>query len=411
MTLAATAAAAKAKQPAASPLNPGAARLSVRTFHEAVALAWGRLPQRDVLAARENRAAARYAAGSALTPNAPVAAGSYINDKIAGSNYNYITSQVELSTPVWLPGEGTATQRLAQSEDATVAADAEALHLQVAREVLDLATKATLAANDRDVAARRLATDRALAADLQHRFATGESSQSDSLAAQGEALTAEINLSQAEAQLRSAEIAFAAIVGTPQIPTLETPAAARVARPLPELLAAHPRLAAAQRAIEAAQANARLVRIQNRDDPEIGLEGINEKQPGTRWDTRFGVTLRFHFATEARNAPLRAAAEEQLTQAVARAAIARREVLANLQQADAMLAGFQKAEAAARRAAEDWERRRTQLEHAWRLGELPFVEYVRANAAALDATLARERARTSLNAAYLQRELAAGILP
>ena len=388
--------------------TPPAATLSL---HEAVARAWARLPQRDNLAARQNRATARYVVGSALTPNAPSANGSYVNDKIAGSNYNYLTSQVELSTPVWLPGEGTATQRLAQADSAAVYADADATHLQLAAEVLDLATKAALALNNRDVAARRLATDRSLANDLAHRLAVGESSQSDALAAQAEASSAEVALGEAEGQLSSARIALASVLGVEQIPALDVPAGARTLRPIDDMLAAHPRMVAADRAIEAARANLRLVHIQDRDDPEIGLQGTNEKQPGTRWDTRFGVTLHFHFATEARNAPLRAAAQETLTQAEVSAAVARREILAGLQQAETMLAAYQRSAAAAERAAADLEKRRGQIERAWRLGEMPFIELVRANALALDAVLARDKARTSRSAALLQLQLAQGQLP
>ncbi|HQT77720.1 MAG TPA: TolC family protein, partial [Rhodopila sp.] len=81
------------------------------TFHEAVARAWDRLPQRQNIGAQRNAAAAQYIAGSALFPNAPSLTGSYINDNMLGSANDFITSQVELSTPIWLPGEGTATQQ------------------------------------------------------------------------------------------------------------------------------------------------------------------------------------------------------------------------------------------------------------------------------------------------------------
>jgi hypothetical protein len=42
-----------------------------------------------------------------LFPNAPTATGTFANDRIAGSDYGHVTSQVELRTPIWLPGEGT----------------------------------------------------------------------------------------------------------------------------------------------------------------------------------------------------------------------------------------------------------------------------------------------------------------
>ena len=169
-----------------------------------------------------------------------------------------------------------------------------------------------------------------------------------------------------------------------------------------EAIATHPRLAAAEQAVAAARANARLVDIQDRDDPEIGVQGINEKQPGTRWDTRFGVNFTFHFATEARNAPRRAEAEQAVTEAIVRATLVRRDIEVAFAMAMAMRDGAQRASEAADRAAAALRRRRGQIERAWRVGEMPFIELVRANAQALDSDLARSRARTGLQAAQLR---------
>jgi len=176
-------------------------------------------------------------------------------------------------------------------------------------------------------------------------------------------------------------------------------------------LARHPRIAAAERSLAAAQASARQVRIENRDAPEIGVQGINEKQPGSRWDTRFGVVLRLPFATDTRNAPRRAAAEQATTQAAVQLALTRREVLAGVRQAEAVLAGAERGTVAAARAASELERRRGQIDRAWRMGEMPLVEVVRANAVAFDAGFARDKALTELSAARLRLQLAEGVLP
>ena len=399
-------AASLAKAPRPLPAEP------TQSLHDAVAAAWDRSPQRQDFAARQAVAAARSVAGHALVPNAPMANGTYVNDRIAGSNYDYITTQLEVSTPVWLPGEGTATVGVAAADANAGSAATEAAHLALAGQVVDLATQAALAANARDLALRRLATNRALAGDLTHRFQTGESSQSDLLAAQAEADSADLDLQTAQAKLAAARLALSAVTGTPLLPRLEAPALPFVAAAAAgDPLASHPRVIAAERAVEAAAANARLVQIADRDDPEIGLQGINEKQPGTRWDTRFGVTVHFHFATEARNAPRRAEAEQAVTQAAVQLALARREVTAGIGQARAILAGADGAAAAAARAAASLETRQGQIERAWKLGEMPLIEVVRSNALAFDAAYARERARTELAAARLQLSLAEGRLP
>jgi len=380
------------------------------SFHDAVAAAWANLPQRHEFAARQGNAAAKYTAGSALFPNAPYVNGTYFNDKALGSNYNYNTTQIELGTPVWLPGEGTATQKTAQADSTAVMAEIEAAHLALSAQVLDLVAQATLAVNARDVAARRLATAAALAVDLAGRLRVGESPQSDALAASADAAASVVTVSGAEAQLGVARAALAAVVGADFLPRLDMPGSTSQSKAA-DALATHPRVAAAERAVAAAQASAKLVQIENRDNPEIAFDGINEKQPGTRWDTRFGVVVRFPFATEARNAPRRAAAELANSQAQVQLALARRDVLAGIRQAQALLAGAERGNVAADRAAGELEKRRGQIERAWRMGEMPLIEVVRANALAYDAEYNRDKARTDLAAARLRLRLAEGVLP
>ncbi len=395
-------------RPAQAAKPPAPPRIEAApSFQDAVAAAWASLPQRQNFAARLNTAAARYASGGAWFPNAPYASGAYVNDRIAGNNYNYETAQGNFATPLWLPGQGTATQATAAADAAAAGAAANAAHHALALELLDLAAQATTAVNTRDVEAKRLKTAEALAASAAERFKVGEGSDSDALAAAAQAAAVRVALSGAEAQVEAARASLAALTGREAIPRLTLP---------PALLSSgvagvHPRVAAAQRAVQAAEANARLVRIGNRDNPEIGVEGINEKQPGTRWDTRFGVTFRLPFATEARNAPLRAAAEQQLTQAQVQLALARRQVLAELRQAEAELAAAKQGAAAAEQAAAQWTKRQGQIGRAWRLGEMALIELVRADALAFDAELARTKARTGLDAARIRLWLAQGAVP
>lgn len=387
-----------------------AARPAMRapSFREAVEAAWSRLPQRQNFVALRNVAAARYAAGSALFPNAPYATGTYIDDRGLGSHYNYITTQGEVATPIWLPGEGTATQNAALADASTALAQSRSAHLVLAMDVLDLTTRAAYAVNTRDVAERRLKTAQALARDIANRYRVGESSQSDALAADAAAASAQATLSLAQAQLAAAVTRLGSVTGMNAIPRLWEPMAAH---PVAAMLAAHPQIVAAERTLAAAQAKARLTWIENRDSPTIGLEGINEKQSGTRWDTRVGVVFRLPFATQARNAPLRAAAEQAVTRAAVQLDLTRRTVLAGIREAQAMLAGAERGSVAAARAAAALDRRRDEIERAWRLGEMPLIELIRANALAFDADLARDKARTTSAAARLRIRLAEGVLP
>ena len=391
---------------------PSSAELS---FTAALDLAWQRLPQRNLIVAQQATAQTHYDAGAALFPDAPAATGTYVNDKIAGSNYNYITSQVEVSTPLWLPGEGTATQQAASAQTAAIAAEAASAHLALAVQLLDLVERGTLATGAEAIAVRRLATAKALAADAQNRFQTGEGAQADALAASAEAAAAQASLLDAQAQVKTAQAALAVVTGDPRIPRLApvpTINGARMSRPTgADAIEQHPQVRAAEQQVAAAEANARLVAISNRQDPAVGVQGINEKQPGTRWDTRFGVVVHFYFATEGRNAPRRAAAEELVTRAEVALEQTRRAVLASVRQADAASAAAAAADKIVAQAADEQERRRGMIERAWRLGEMPLIEVVRADAAASDAAFTATRSRTTLAAARLRLVLAEGRLP
>ena len=123
------------------------------------------------------------------------------------------------------------------------------------------------------------------------------------------------------------------------------------------------------------------------------------------------MVLRFPFATEARNAPRRAAAEQAITAADVQRALARRDVAAGVRAAQAMLAGAESGKAAATRAARELDKRRGQIERAWRSGEMPLIEVVRANATAFDAEFARDRARIDLGTARLRLLIAEGEIP
>ncbi len=393
-----------ARSPVISPAGP-------LSLHDAIEAAWVRLPQRPDFKARQQVAAARNFAGGALFPNAPSVTGTFVNDRILGSNYNFVTSQGQLSTPIWLPGEGTASQKAARADNDAIGAEAEAVHLALAGQILDLASQAVLATDTRDAARRRLAASRALAADLGRRFRIGESAESDALAAEADAASVSIILINAEAQLASIRLTLASATGIDVVPRIAAPAPLALSLESDSAFASHPRIVATELAVATARAKSQLTRIQNRDSPEIGVQVTNDKQPGTPWDTRVGVVFRLPFATEGRNAPLRAAAEQMVTQAEVQRVIARREVVASVRTAQAVLVASERAIVEAERGAGVLDRRRGQIERAWRMGEMSLIEVVRANALAFDAELARDRARTSRDTARQSLRIAEGMVP
>ena len=149
------------------------------------------------------------------------------------------------------------------------------------------------------IADQRVHTARELEADVARRERAGEVAALEHDLIRGEFLDAQAKARERRAELATARTNLVAITG------LNIPAAS-----LSEPLAAgqdpdaHPRLQAAARSIQAAQAAFRLALIANRDSPEIGVvAGRNRDIRGTEYDTTIGLRLKPLFATDARNAP------------------------------------------------------------------------------------------------------------
>ena len=149
----------------------------------------------------------------------------------------------------------------------------------------------------------------------------------------------------------------------------------------------------------------------DRDDPEVGIEGIHEKQFGSPWDNRVGVMLKVPFGSTARNLPRIAAATARLNTAEARLLQQRRLVAIGLQQALARLRAARANRSAAATVARELDGRAVEVVRAWHVGEMPLIEATRAQTAAFDADLAARRASTMLQAAQWQVALAEGVLP
>jgi len=111
-------------------------------------------------------------------------------------------------------------------------------------------------------------------------------------------MEAEIALGERRASLEGARLAFRTLTGLePDVAALNEPEPPPAAGAPP-----HPRLAEADSAVAAADANRRLMLVQVRDSPEIGLLARTSREIGSsQYDNRAGLQFRFPSATEARN--------------------------------------------------------------------------------------------------------------
>jgi len=374
-------------------------------MREVLENAWSKSAEIVALEVRRAEIIARKRAAGRLTPGPPSLGIGHLNDYATGDD-GYREYDVELGTPIWLPGEGTASRNLADKELARLQAQLALARLSVAGEVRAAYWSVQIGEGSVDLARRRLQAARALQADVDRQVAAGQVALADLLLAKGESLEAQSILSEQEAALTEARLAFQALTGTPSPTDFAEP------EPADRSFEQHPQLVALRNTVDVAEANTRLIRIQDRDSPEVALLGVIEREfYNDPYDKRIGVRVTIPFATEGRNAPRRAASEAEHTQALAELQTAERQVRAEVGRAEADLASAQERTALADERHRAFAERLMLVERSVRVGETSFVELVRARAAVFEADIARLRSEIAVMQARSRLNQALGLVP
>lgn len=282
-----------------------------QSLHDFVEAAASRNPDLAGLAARRDAIAARRMAADALTPGAPIFSGSYLTDQLI-RNRQQRELQIGVSTPIWLPGEGSAARALADAEADRAASQVAATRLKLAGQVRDGLAGFALAQAELALAERRLRDARATESDIDRRARAGDASEADLLLARAERLAADGELRDRQVAVKQSRLAFQTLTGL-------QPLAAALREALAAVAAAQdPRLGEARDAITMARANQNLAGIQLRDSPEIGVVARRSRDAlGSFYNHSIGIEMRIPFATDARNRPRQTAAQAELTEATA----------------------------------------------------------------------------------------------
>ena len=377
-----------------------------QALRPAVEGAWVLNSELAGLAAKRETILARRRAAAGWFPGPPAISLSHTTDQLI-ENKRFRSTEGELSVPLWLPGEGTATEQVADSDLLNLDAQLAALKLRLAGEVREALFAVALAQAEAATAESRVRTARLLQADVDRRQRAGEVAELDRDLVKAELLEAQSKSEEKRAAATAAEASFAALTGirVGKLP-LDEPLA--VAPPVD----VHPRLQAALRAVDAAHAAVRLAIISNRDSPEIGIvAGRNRDIRGPEYDNAIGLRLKIPFSSEGRNAPRRAQAQAQLTAAEAEYASTRRQIAAGLAAGQQALATAQaqvplaEARLRALRQAQD------KLQRSYDAGEIGLADLLRNRTSLYDAEAAAAASRLNLLRARGRFNQAAGLVP
>lgn len=370
--------------------------------------AWAIYPSGRTLAAKEEQVAASRTAAETLFPGAPKIALAHRTDRW-NDDRGALEDEVEISLPLWLPGQQGARQAVAEAEGVENRSATQAARLALAGEFRAALWDVQLAQTEAEVAAQRVKTAASLEADVARRVEVGEMARADLLLARQETAAARAASAEAQSRVVRATQRYRVVTGSDTLP--DQPEEAVRAAPTSEA-AEHPRLAASRAGTERARAGLRLAQESRRDAPELGVQYRRERdQSGapSADSIRFGITI--PLATEARNAPLVTAANTALIQneadfqrLVAEIGAGEREAVARLEAAQTG------AELAVEREQAATERF-TLLRRSFELGETALVELLRAQSQAAEARLELARNRIRLFAARANVNQARGITP
>ncbi|MDO9225386.1 MAG: TolC family protein [Pseudomonadota bacterium] len=387
-------------------LLPGLA--AAATLREALDAAVTRAPQaRGLEAGREEAAAHRYAADR-LFPGMP-ALGLGQREGEGGKR----EFELELSTPLWLPGQRQASLALADARIEENTAAYAARRWALAGELRNLVAAARAAKAEVDLARARLENDRQLADEVARRVAAGDLARVDSLLARGEMLASESALLEADSRLTRALRDYRVLTGLAALPGDAAEAlAAQPAGLAHEVMQQHPALDSARRNVELARAGLELTRRTRRDAPELGVQVQTARDvSGADYQNSVRFGLRIPFSGEARNRPLLAAANGDLIRAEAELAQATAELENELQTAQAELTNAERGEELARARRQGATERLRLMRRGFDLGELSLAQLLLARGQANEAEAATMRAGLSLAASRARLNQARGVLP
>jgi cobalt-zinc-cadmium efflux system outer membrane protein len=313
-----------------------------------------------------------------------------------------------VSIPLWLPGQRDARQQTVEREREAQAEDERVMRWQIAGQVREAAWDQALARGRLRVHAARHTAALELEEDVARRVAAGDLAPVDLMLARAERVAGEAALANARLEVDLATSRLRQLCDAQEVDGLAespNPAASQA-------IDAHPVLALADAAVQAAQAVRDESNATRRDPPRVSVAVRAERdgfdQPW-RNSLRLGVSIPLD--TEARNAPRLAAAQVALVDAQVALERTRRALRAEVERAALVVDAARAAVALEAGRMDQLESARAALERSFRAGERGLPDVLRIRAQAVEAAMSLEAARMTLGRAIARLNQSRGQLP
>ncbi|OWR04053.1 TolC family protein [Roseateles puraquae] len=404
-TLAASALACAAQaQPVLPAVSPAATRPSLA---QAIAAAWQRSIEATQSQGQQRQAQADQTVASSWLAAPPALQASQRQGRGSAAEGQRET-ELGVALPVWRIGARATAGQAAQAELEWAQAAESAARLRLAGQVRETQGQLAGLESEHRLAALQNQLLQRLAEDVDRRVKAGDLAPADAMATRAEWLASQAQEAEVQQKLRAQQAQWQWLTGL-AIPAEPEPPRAASGFDLDE---AHPELQLAARAVERAQRKLSLAQVQRGDNPELGVH-LRQERPGQGMPTQssVGVSLRLPFGTDTHAQPRIAAALTEVDLALTQQQRIRDRLAAELQLARTQLqAAESQAQLEAQRAMLLRERA-GHIEKAFKAGESPLPELLRALGAAAQAEAASERQQAHLRLAQARLQQAQGLLP
>lgn len=385
-------------------LSLAAAPATAQTLAQVLEQAWSLHPQARASSTRTAQAAAGVEAATGLTPGPAALSLGTVSDRFH-ANLGQREWEVEMSVPLWLPGQKAAQTAEALSSQKEAMAEPHALRLRLAGDLRTAWWAVAAARQTQALAQQRVDTAQALQAEVQRRYRAGELARIDANLAHGELLAAQGALADAQASVQQAERDYLMLTGHQAPQQLNSEQATDRQAPPPD----HPLLDAARASVERARARLQWASASRRAPPELALRMVRDRgAAGLPYNHTVGIKLTLPLSSSPQVRQAEAAAlneaEAEQEQTQRRLALATDKARSELQTAAQQLAR------AGERLALDTDTLRL-AEKSFALGETSLATLLRARTAALESEALVGQQQIALAAARSRWNQTIGELP
>lgn len=381
------------------------AQSAATSLSEALEAAWQRSAQARMLEARRNEMRAGTEAAQSWIAGSPSIGLTQWSDRWT-EQHGLRENEISVSAPLWLPGQKSAREALAQTSADDL--EAEILHarLTLAGEVRERLWAVATARETVEEAQDHQLHLEAIAEEVRRRVEAGDLARVEGMLARQEVLIAQAASAAAQAKLQEAMTRYRILTGQREILVPQP----EPIRPPPQ--APHPQTLAAQMELRRTRASLDVVTRTRSDPPTVGLAMRHERDnPVVPSSRSVGITVQIPIGTASRNRPLEYAARTELETAAAKLAEVEVSVQADIELARQQLTSAEQAlQTASERA--QLAREHTQLiEKAFRLGERGLNELLRSRVLSHEAEVNQRHQQVAVGLARARLNQALGILP